>query len=151
LKELINKALVFIGRTAFLILLAWSIIGVWAFSFKAIKLMLLMIDTGLPAYNQVTEHTYLIGLFGLAAYYLFYSKSISNIFWSFPIAKPIIVMGLSFFVGLTITNYIIFYICIALEPTTAQLYILAATGVILTRVLMSQFFKHYPAEWFASR
>lgn len=151
MKEFTNKALVFIGRAAYLILLAWSIIGVWVFCFNAMKLMLLMANTGLPAHRLATDHTFYIGLFGLAAYYLFYSKSISNLFWSVPIVKPLLIMGLTFFIGLTVINNIIFYLCIALAPSSTVLFSVAAAGLVLTRIIMSQFFHRYPAEWFASR
>ena len=150
-KRALNKTLVFVGGLLYLIFMAWCIPGVWIFSLKAINLTFVMAETGLPPTKAIYDHNIMVIWFLLAGYYLFFSLSVSNIFWSIPIVKPIMIMGLSFYLGLTITNNVLFHITNSGIFDSTLLLVVGIVGISITRILMSALFYRYPVEWFAAR
>lgn len=143
--------LIVLGIILYCIALAWCIIGVWYFCVSSIKLLLLMVNTGLPPNKAAYDQAMMLTFCSLSAYYLFFSRSISNAFHSLPMVKPIIIIGLFFFAGLSIVNYVVFHMTSSGHFEKTTLMITALYGIAIVRILMSFFFHKFPAEFWASR
>ena len=149
-KNALNRTLCFSGIVAYFITMLWCVFGVWFYTVQSLILMFQIVEHK-AAPQILGSYNSKIAWFGLAVYFLFYSKSISNFFHHLPVIKPMIVFGLVFFAGISATNNIL---CLMVNESFEDqnvLYIVAFSGFIGTRIMMSFLFNRYPAEWFAAR
>ena len=144
-----NVFLCFVGGLAYVVLLGWTVFGVWSFGYEALKTIILMMTIGLP----VPSKNLGLGLFtaGLAGYYSLTSPLIVGLFRRVPVLRPVLIVGFVFLLGLVITYSALFQILNAGIHSKALAITVGTTGIVLTRLFMAWLFEKVPVEALAFR
>lgn len=144
-----NVFLCVVGGLAYVVLLGWTVFGVWSFDYEALKSIILMMTIGLP----VPAKNLGPGLFmaGLAGYYSLTSPMIVGLFRRAPVLRPVLIVGFAFLLGLAVTHCALFQILNAGIQNKTLAIIVGTAGIVLTRLFMSWLFEKVPVEALAFR